>query len=93
MAYRSFNDLTQYPVFPWLLINFDSENIDLEDPINYRDLSKPIGALNDKRLEFFLTRYKNMPEDKKFMYGTHYSSPGYVVGYLVRKFPLWMLHL
>lgn len=34
-----------------------------------------------------------MPEDKKFMYGTHYSTPGYVVGYLFRKNPLWMLHL
>lgn len=34
-----------------------------------------------------------MPENKKFFYGTHYSSPGYVVGYLVRKHPLWMLHL
>jgi len=34
-----------------------------------------------------------MPPNKKFMYGTHYSSPGYIVGYLVRKYPLRMLHL
>lgn len=29
----------------------------------------------------------------KFMYGTHYSTPGYVIGYLVRKFPHYMLKL
>lgn len=29
----------------------------------------------------------------KFMYGTHYSAPGYVIGYLVRKHPEYMLKL
>lgn len=29
------------------------------------------------------TRYQEMPEPK-FMYGSHYSSPGYVLFYLVR---------
>lgn len=29
------------------------------------------------------TRYEEMPEPK-FMYGSHYSSPGYVLFYLVR---------
>jgi len=27
------------------------------------------------------------------MYGTHYSAPGYVIGYLVRKHPQHMLKL
>ena len=43
-AFRSFCDLSQYPVFPWLIIDFDSETIDVEDPKIYRDLTKPIGA-------------------------------------------------
>lgn len=29
----------------------------------------------------------------KFLYGTHYSTPGYVIGYLVRKKPEYMLKL
>lgn len=29
----------------------------------------------------------------RFMYGTHYSTPGYVVGYLVRQHPEYMLKL
>jgi len=43
---RSLSDLSQYPVFPWILQNYDSNTIDLDDESEYRDLSKPIGALN-----------------------------------------------
>ena len=50
LAYRSFSDLTQYPVFPWVLVDYSSTELDLKNPASYRDLSKPIGALNDKRL-------------------------------------------
>lgn len=37
---RSYNDLNQYPVFPWVLANYDSEELDLTVPGNFRDLSK-----------------------------------------------------
>ena len=45
-AQRSTLDLTQYPVFPWIIKDYDSEALDLADTNTYRDLSKPIGALN-----------------------------------------------
>ena len=57
--------------------------VDLTSPGTFRDLSRPIGALNQERLEFFRTRYAEMSE-VKFFYGTHYSAPGYVLYYLVR---------
>jgi factor associated with neutral sphingomyelinase activation len=91
-ANRTRNDLSQYPVFPWIISNYESSELDLNNPNNFRDLSKPIGALNKKRLEMFLERYKQMP-DPKFLYGTHYSNPGYVIGYLVRKYPQYMIKL
>ena len=31
-AGRSYNDLTQYPIFPWVLADYESEEIDLDDP-------------------------------------------------------------
>lgn len=93
LAARSFNDLSQYPVFPWLLINFDSKEIDIEDESNYRNLKEPIGALNKRRLEFFRKRFYQLPEGERFMYGTHYSTPGYVCYYLVRQKPRYMLRL
>lgn len=37
---RSYNDLNQYPVFPWVITNYDSEELDLTLPSNFRDLSK-----------------------------------------------------
>lgn len=37
---RTYNDLNQYPVFPWILTNYESEELDLSQPSNYRDLSK-----------------------------------------------------
>ena len=49
IAGRSYNDITQYPIFPWIIADYTSENINLRDPATYRDLSKPVGALNADR--------------------------------------------
>ncbi len=91
-ANRTRNDLSQYPIFPWIISNYKSKSLDLNDSNSFRDLSKPIGALNKDRLEQFRERYKYMPEPK-FLYGTHYTNPGYVIGYLVRKYPHYMIKL
>mmetsp|Transcript_6052 Transcript_6052/g.6750 ORF Transcript_6052/g.6750 Transcript_6052/m.6750 type:complete len:935 (-) Transcript_6052:159-2963(-) len=91
-AHRTVNDLTQYPVFPWVLADYTSPSIDLRDHTVYRDLCQPIGALNPDRLRDCKTRYMDMPEPK-FLFGTHYSTRGYVIGFLLRKFPDYMLNL
>ena len=57
---RSYNDICQYPVFPWVLSDYTSEMVpDLNDPKNYRDLSKPMGALNEQRLSEFQERFES----------------------------------
>ena len=56
IAGRTYQDLNQYPVFPWILTNYESDKLDVNDPTNYRDLSKPIGALNPNREELFRVR-------------------------------------
>ena len=91
-ANRTRNDMSQYPVFPWIISNYTSNNLDLTDEKNFRDLSKPIGAINPERLNNLKERFRDMPEPK-FLYGTHYSNPAYVIGYLVRKHPEFMLKL
>eukprot|EP00605_Chrysophyceae_sp_TOSAG23-4_P001591 GSChrysophyteH1.ASY1.ANO1.1747.1 assembled CDS len=73
-ADRSVNDLTQYPVFPHIIADYDSDQLDLEDPDTFRDLTKPIGALNSAHQD------NGIPPP--FLYGTHYSTPGYVLHYL-----------
>ncbi len=37
-AGRSFNDLMQYPVFPFILRDYTSETLDLQDPNIYRSV-------------------------------------------------------
>jgi factor associated with neutral sphingomyelinase activation len=90
-SYRSRSDLTQYPVFPWLIQDYKSYVLDLSNEDTFRDLSKPMGALNEERLAEYKKRYNEIPEGEKYLFGTHYSAPGYVIGYLFRKCPRWMI--
>lgn len=72
LADRSFNDIMQYPVMPWIVADYTSSTLgvlykcincvyiafyvlcaDLSNPATFRDLTKPIGALNEERLSFF----------------------------------------
>ncbi|KAL3683862.1 hypothetical protein R1sor_001884 [Riccia sorocarpa] len=96
-AGRSFCDLTQWPVMPWVLSDYKSKTLDLKNPAVFRDLSKPIGALNPARLALFRERYSQMPQgdpaNPPFLYGTHYSTPGYVLYWVVRAAPAHMLRL
>ncbi|XP_050438205.1 protein FAN-like [Adelges cooleyi] len=92
LADRTFNDLTQYPVFPWVVADYLSPTLDLNNSKTFRDLTKPIGALNPERLLKLKERYYEM-NSPKFLYGSHYSTPGFVLFYLVRKYPQYMLCL
>ena len=56
IAGRSYNDITQYPVFPWVLADYTSQELDLNNPASFRDLSKPMGAVNERRRELFSDR-------------------------------------
>jgi hypothetical protein len=93
---RSYNDICQYPVMPWVLADYKSEEIpDLLDRKNFRDLTKPMGALNPSRLEDFIERFSTFadPFIPPFMYGSHYStSAGVVLHFLVRLHPFAGLH-
>lgn len=93
LAGRSYQDITQYPVFPWVITDYTSETLDLSDPKVYRDLKKPVGALNPDRLERIKERYSffDDPEIPKFHYGSHYSSSGTVLFYLLRIDPFTTL--
>ncbi|KAI4337584.1 hypothetical protein L6164_015981 [Bauhinia variegata] len=94
LAGRSYNDLTQYPVFPWILADYSSEILDYNKSSTFRDLTKPVGALDTKRFEVFEDRYHNFsdPDIPSFYYGSHYSSMGIVLYYLLRLEPFTSLH-
>ena len=101
IAGRTFNDTCQYPVMPWVIAQYTQPTLDLSDPASFRDLSKPMGALNEARLADILDRFDSMEEEYKnskadippFMYGSHYSTMvGVVLHFLVRLQPFASLH-
>jgi hypothetical protein len=75
---RSFNDLAQYPVFPWVLGGFTGDR-----PMASRDLTKPMGAQTPDRAERFQISY----QEAKIHYGTHYSQPAIVLHFMLRLEP------
>ncbi|XP_026552542.1 neurobeachin-like protein 1 [Pseudonaja textilis] len=97
MAGRTYNDLAQYPVFPWILQDYTSEELDLNNPAVFRDLSKPVGVVNEKNVRAVKERYDNFEDPlgiiDKFHYGTHYSNAAGVMHYLIRVEPFTTLHI
>jgi beige protein homolog 1 len=92
MAGRTFNDLTQYPVFPWILADYTSDELDLTNHKTFRDLSKPMGCQTAERETEYKDRYATFAEmgdnnSPAFHYGTHYSSAMIVTSYLIRLEP------
>ena len=63
---RSFHDLNQYPVFPWLISNYKSNNLNQEEDL--RNLNLPIGMLElnqqgIKRKNNFIQFYENLKNE------------------------------
>uniref|UniRef100_A0A1I8IUV6 BEACH domain-containing protein n=1 Tax=Macrostomum lignano TaxID=282301 RepID=A0A1I8IUV6_9PLAT len=98
---RSYNDLMQYPVFPWVLADYDSAELDLTQPATFRDLARPIAprttrpwpgtGTNTKVLD---RQYRELGPDHAtppYHYSSHYSNSGTVLHYLVRLPPYTQL--
>jgi hypothetical protein len=93
-AGRSYFDLSQYPVMPWVLTDWTSKALDLNNYQVFRDLSKPVGTLNPDRLSAILERYNDQhsfEDGQSFMYGSLYSSPAIVLYFLLRTEPFTTL--
>ena len=95
---RTYNDLSQYPIFPWLVFKHEKMNYIFEeilkgeeDKINYlRDLKYPISAQTQEKREDYKKNYEEMENrGKKFPchFLNHYSNSAYVFYYLMRINP------
>ena len=52
---RSYNDLTQYPVFPWLITDYTSDELNYDEN-TFRNLFLPIGMIENEKYEKSFTR-------------------------------------
>ena len=92
---RSFNDPSQYPLLPWVINDYDRETFDLDDPSFYRDLTKPVGALNKERIDELLRRLDDLRlfGVSQFLYSSYCSSPLTVFWFLIRMEPFTKQHI
>ncbi|XP_077975013.1 neurobeachin-like protein 1 isoform X3 [Styela clava] len=97
IAGRTYNDLSQYPVFPWIVADYTSEKLDLTNPASFRDLSKPVGVQNPDNEQEVRDKFDNFEDPsgmiEKFHYGTHYSNSAGVLHYMIRMEPFTTLHI
>ena len=86
---RTYNDISQYPIYPWVLSNYSSKELYLNDKNSYRDFLYPIYAQDEETRENLKTKYESFDVDKEYKYhsGSHYSNAGFVCYYLIRVKP------
>ena len=87
---RTFNDVNQYPIFPWLVRKYkiDKENNNLI--ITQRNFNYPMGGQTEDNRVSAINRYEDDEESKvnfPVHYGTHYSTSSYIYFYLMREEP------
>lgn len=108
LAGRTFNDLMQYPVFPFILADYYSHELDLKNPKSFRKLCYPISIQNEEKTKKYVDTYNflqsecargpftpGLPQQfsKPYHYGSHYSNSGIVLHFLVRVPPFTEMFL
>jgi len=63
---RSYNDINQYPIFPWVIKNYSKDELDINDDSIFRDFSNPMAVQNDKKKESIKNKYNE--NDSKFKF-------------------------
>lgn len=101
IAGRSYNDLMQYPVFPWILTDYESSVLDLRVPKTFRKLNKTISTQHEEMEEHYVTNFKYLAQSmaeqqtvmKPYHYSSHYSNSGTILHFLVRLPPFTNMFL
>uniref|UniRef100_A0A1B6DVR8 Lysosomal-trafficking regulator n=1 Tax=Clastoptera arizonana TaxID=38151 RepID=A0A1B6DVR8_9HEMI len=105
MAGRSYNDLMQYPVMPFVLADYISDVLDLNDPKSFRNFKKPMAVQDKKNENHYIKNYNYLKHEcidamnfdtlnkEPYHYGSHYSNSGTVLHFLVRMPPFTKMFL
>ena len=96
LSSRTYNDLTQYPIFPWLVFQIDelykitSGEIGLNEyeKTYIRDMNYSVSMQDENKRIEELTKYNEEDENSfRSHLGTHYSTSSYIFYYLMRINP------
>jgi len=88
---RSYNDINQYPIFPWIFLESSLGSYKYENNLpKFRELAFPLSIKKDEDKEeaesFFESNYNENPK-YPFHYRLHYSTSRYLLSYLFRVSP------
>ncbi|ELP86841.1 hypothetical protein EIN_043790 [Entamoeba invadens IP1] len=86
---RSGLDVSQYPVFPWVIKDNKSQSIDLSSKQIYRDLAYPVVAQDEERRKKLQHKFAEVGTH----YGNHYSSIATPLVFLFRAEPYTYMHM
>ncbi len=89
---RSYNDLDQYPIFPWIFDSYEELN---ENNNKLRNFNYPISAQSLEKREDILDNYLTKKESEEFVchHQIHYSTSAFVNFYLLRLSPITESHI
>src|SRR5690606_25176495 len=71
-AGRTYNDLCQYPVFPWIIADYTSKTLNFDDPKTFRKLHLPMGVQKEEKIAIMQEKYKMSHSED--MPGFHWGS-------------------
>ena len=94
-AGRTYTCSSQYPIMPWVLVDYTSKVLDLKNPAVFRDFTKPVGAFEENRLAK-LTRLMNSLNKtggKGYLYSNGPNCPLTLFLFLLRMEPFTSLHI
>jgi len=83
---RSFNDLNQYPVFPWIIQSYEYYKIDLDAKEVYRSLGSTIASLNSEKMKSTTEKNESL-ETMKYQFDYHYLPATVAFEYLIKVYP------
>ena len=93
-ASRTYNDINQYPIFPWIITKYTTDKDLKDNKPQQRNFKFPMASQNEESRKIALNRYEDEEQNKysfPIHYGTHYSTSSYVYFYLMRQEPFTTL--
>ncbi|OHT13967.1 Beige/BEACH domain containing protein [Tritrichomonas foetus] len=86
---RSWNDFTQYPIFPWVIKKYNMNNLDLNDNSSFRDMTLPIFAQSTEQQEQCMAYFRTTSALSGDGHCTpnYFSNVGSTLYFLVRLEP------
>lgn len=92
---RSFNSASTYPIFPWIISDYKSSTLNINDLTFFRDLTKPIGALSEERLLALKEKFAIIKQmgTEGYLYSSGPVHPLAVYLWLIRMEPFTTQHI